>query len=171
MQSAKQLKHDSGIVDINYSVDGQWLVTATDTDKLYFWRADGTPLGKPLELKNIQIRDVTINADNWGVIIISKSGHPYFFEAGDRFIPDRIVDYFDLLARDELFKQQASKTQVKDNESLLDYYQNPPTIDHTFWTAMINKLVSCGEHKQCKSSISTNSNLNTSSEQHLEPSS
>jgi len=171
MQSAKQLKHDSGIVDINYSVDGQWLVTATDTDKLYFWRADGTPLGKPLELKNIQIRDVIINADNWGVIIISKSGHPYFFEAGDRFIPDRIVDYFDLLARDELFKQQASKAQVKDNESLLDYYQNPPTIDHTFWTAMINKLVSCGEHKQCKSSISTNSNLNTSSEQHLEPSS
>ncbi|MCK4743291.1 MAG: hypothetical protein KAT25_05685 [Sulfuriflexus sp.] len=163
MVSAAQLKHDSGIVAVNFSTDGKWLVTATDTDKLYFWRADGTPLGKPITLQNIQVRDVLINEDNWGVVIISKAGKAYFVEAGDRFIPDRIIKYFDLLARDELFKQQASKVTAKDSNNILNYYQKPPVTDRTFWTAMVNRLILCKQHKSCHDSDSADNDFDISS--------
>jgi len=152
-----QLKHDSGIVAIHYSSDGQWIITATDTDKLYFWRADGTPLGKPLTMQDIQIRDVFITDDNWGIIIVSKTGRRYFIEAGDRFIPDRILDYFDLLTRDTLFKEQASTRQAHDSTSVLDYYSKPPATDRTFWTAIVNRIVTCQQNAVCRNGNVTDS--------------
>jgi len=149
---AAQLKHDSSVTALTYSNDGQWLITATDTDKLYFWRADGTALGEPLALQDIQIRNVHINDDNWGVIIIAKDGTPHFLEAGDRFIPNRIMSYFDLLTKDELFKQQAGKIQAKDNSNIIDYYRNPPITDRTFWTVLANQLSTCEQQADCKNS-------------------
>ena len=152
MKASAQLKHDSGIAAISFSNDGRWIVTATDTDKLYFWRADGTPLGTPLSVEGIQVRDVLINDDNWGIVIISKAGKAYFVEAGDRLIPDRIINYFDLLARDELFKQQASKNTAKDTDNILSYYKKPPATDRSYWTAMVNSLILCQQNKSCQNS-------------------
>ena len=146
--------HDSGITAIRFSNDGQWLVTATATDKLYFWRANGAAIGKPLQLENIQIKDVFINDDNWGITVIDKSDRIYFTAAGDRFIPDTIIDYFDLLAQNELFKQHASKQKARDTASVLNYYNNPPKDDRSYWTAIMHGLILCEQHNQCRNSQS-----------------
>jgi len=148
------LPHDSAIGAIDFSSNGQWLVTATDTDKLYFWRANGKRIGEPLQLDNIQVQNIIVNNDGWGVTIIDKSNDIYFVEAGDRFIPDSIVDYFDLFAQNELFNQRASKQKAIDRSSLLDYYKNPAKEDRSYWTAMINALIACKQHRQCSSSES-----------------
>ena len=153
-----KLIHDSSVTAINYSVDNQWIVTATDTDKLYFWNAEGLSLGNPMELKDIDVRDVLINEDNWWITIFAKDGSAHTVEAGDKFIPNKVIKYFDLMTRNELFKQKILTPEVKDTDNILKYYRNPPQSDRTYWTTLMNSLFLCYASKDCqdKSSLAEN---------------
>ena len=145
-----KLTHDSGVKSISYSIDNEWIVTATDTDKLYFWDNKGTSIGKPIVLKDTDVREVLINEDNWWVTILAKDGSAYTVEAGGRFIPNKAIEYFDLMTRNELFKHHVVKSKTKDSKNIVEYFRNPPESDKTYWTTLISSLLSCYSSSNCQ---------------------
>ena len=160
IQHIATLKHDSGIVSLSFSADGNWIISATDTDKIYFWDNKGKRLGKPVKPAGLNIANIALNQDNWWLTVISKAGKAYAMEVGDQLIPKRVMQYLSLLAQNELFKQKITDTPVTDTNNLIAYYLNPPSNDKTYWTALINYSLRCSTEDRCKdittSAISSN---------------